>query len=260
MKTRASMAHAMAKHEVCGCFPTGLPYPGITEFLLRAPPAQLGLADDLDVDCPFISLPLAVIDTETTGKDPARGDRIVEIAIVHFDGGKVTGRHGMLVNPGIPIPADATAVHGITDDKVKSEARFEKIAPKVVELLRGRVPVAYNAGFDRSFIYAEMRRAAIAPTKTRTSPPALRIGIDWIDPLVWARALQTGVKGFKLAEVAARFGIDLTNAHRATDDAEATGKVIYALLAHENSLTYRGLISRQRGYASGQIGRGGWRR
>jgi DNA polymerase-3 subunit epsilon len=250
----------MARHEGCGCFPTGLPYPGITEFLLRAPPAQLGLAEDLEVDAPWHTLPLALIDTETTGKDPSRGDRIVEIAIVTFQNGEVIERFGELVNPGIPIPAEAAAVHGITDDKVKGAPRFEKLAAKVVELLKGRIPVAYNAGFDRSFIYAEMRRAGIAPTRTRESPPALRVGTDWIDPLVWARALQAGSKGFKLGEVAARVGVDLTNAHRATDDAEATGKVLYALLANDRELTYRGLISRQRGYVSGQHGRGGWRR
>jgi DNA polymerase-3 subunit epsilon len=251
------MAHG--KHEICGCFPTGLPYPGITEFLLRAPPAQLGLADDLDVDRPWHEQPFAVIDTETTGKDPARGDRIVEIAVVHFDRGEVTGRHAMLFNPGIPIPAEAAAVHGITDDKVKGEPRFEKLAGRIVELLRGRIPVAYNAGFDRSFIYAEMRRAGVTPTRTRQSPPAMRVGVDWIDPLVWARTLQTGVKGFKLGEVAARVGVDLTNAHRATDDAEAAGRVLFALLANERELTYRGLVSRQRGYASGAAGRT-WRR
>jgi DNA polymerase III alpha subunit (gram-positive type) len=88
----------------------------------------------------------------------------------------------------------------------------------------------------------------------------MRVGTDWIDPLVWARALQAGAKGFKLVEVAARVGVDLTNAHRATDDAEATGKVLYALLANDRELTYRGLISRQRGYVSGQASRGHWRR
>jgi DNA polymerase III alpha subunit (gram-positive type) len=64
----------------------------------------------------------------------------------------------------------------------------------------------------------------------------------------------------ELVEVAARVGVDLTNAHRATDDAEATGKVLYALLANDRELTYRGLISRQRGYVSGQASRGHWRR
>ncbi len=251
------MAHG--RHEICGCFPTGLPYPGITEFLLRAPPAQLGLAEELEVDAPWHTLPLAVIDTETTGKDPARGDRIVEIAVVTFQGSAVVDRFGTLVNPGIPIPAEAAAVHGITDDKVKGQPRFEQVAARVVELLRGRIAVAYNAGFDRSFLYAEMRRAGIPPTRTRESPPALRIGTDWIDPLVWARALQAGQKGFKLGEVAARVGVDLSNAHRATDDAEAAGRVLVSLLANERELTYRGLVSRQRGYASGAAGRT-WKR
>jgi len=257
LRSRDTMAHG--RHEICGCFPTGLPYPGITEFLLRAPPAQLGLAEEVAVDRPWRELPLAVIDTETTGKDPARGDRIVEIAVVHFDGGEVSGRHAMLVNPGIPIPAEAAAVHGISDDKVKGEPRFEKVAARVLELLRGRVPMAYNAGFDRSFLYAEMRRAGVLPTRTRESPPALRVGVDWVDPLVWARAVQTNVKGFKLVEVAARVGVDLTNAHRATDDAEAAGRVLLALLAGERELSYRELIARQRGHATSAANRT-WRR
>lgn len=251
------MAHS--RHDTCGCFPTGLPYPGIAEFLLRAPPAQLGLAEDLDVDAPWRTLPLAVIDTETTGKDPARGDRIVEIAVVHFQNGEVTARHGFLVNPGIAIPRDAAAVHGITDERVKHEPRFEELAAKVAEHLQGRVPVAYNAGFDRGFVHAEMRRAGIHPAKNTRVPPALRPGLDWIDPLIWARALQSAAKGFKLGEVAARVGIDLTNAHRATDDAEAAGRVLYSLLQAEAEMTYRGLISRQRGLAAG-AGRPAWKR
>ena len=251
------MAHA--RHEICGCFPTGLPYPGIQEFLLRAPPAQLGLAEDVDVDAPWNTLPLAVIDTETTGKDASKGDRIVEIAVVHFDNGAVTALHSMLFNPEMPIPAEAAAVHGISDETVKNEPKFKERAAKIVELLRGRIPVAYNAGFDRQFVHAEMRRAGLPPTKTRESPPALRIGTDWIDPLVWARSLQSTAKGFKLGEVAARMGVELTGAHRATNDAEAAGKVLYALLANETGLTYRGLIGRQRGYISGGAGRT-WRR
>ncbi|MBL8604617.1 MAG: 3'-5' exonuclease [Myxococcales bacterium] len=251
------MAH---KGGTCGCFPSGLPYPGIAEFLLKAPPGQMGLAEELDVDALWRDTPLAVIDTETTGKDAARGDRIVEIAIVHFDRGEVTGRHGWLINPGIPIPAEAAAVHGIKDEDVKDAPRFESLAPKLLELLKGRVPVAYNAGFDRGFVRAEFRRAGVLATKTLASPPALRVPCDWIDPLLWARALQNTAKGFKLGEVAARAGVELTNAHRATDDAEAAGRVLYALLANEGELSYRGLISRQRGYAAGAAGRGNWRR
>jgi hypothetical protein len=115
------MAHG--KGDICGCFPTGLPYPGIAEFLLTAPPAQLGLAEELAVDGPWEKVPLAVIDTETTGKDAARGDRIVEVAVVHCCDGAVTERHGFLINPGVPIPAEASAVHGIRDEDVKDKPR-----------------------------------------------------------------------------------------------------------------------------------------
>ena len=251
----AAMAHGT---KVNSCFPTGLPYPGIMPFLRTAPPAQLGLAEELDPDAPWHTLPLAAIDTETTGRDPGRGDRIVEIAVVHFRDGVVEGRYGMLVNPGIPIPADAAAVHGITDAQVKGQPTFEQLAPKILELLQGRIPLAYNAGFDRGFIRAELARAGVEVTKTAATPPAMR-GTEWLDPLVWARALQTGVKGFKLGEVSTRLGVDLSNAHRATDDAEAAGMVLYKLLPKERGTTYRSLVLEQRGLKSGPAGRT-WRR
>lgn len=251
------MAHS--RHDICGCFPTGIPYPGITEFLLRAPPAQLGMVEEVSPETPWREIPFAVIDTETTGKDASRGDRIVEIAVVHFDNGVVTARHSALINPGIPIPADAAAVHGITDDKVKNEPKFEALVGRISEWLEGRVPMAYNAGFDRGFIFSEMRKAGRPPSKSASAPAPMRLTTEWIDPLVWARALQSTAKGFKLGEVAARAGVELVNAHRATDDAEAAGMVFFALLAQE-TMTYRALVSRQRGLIAGGSGRPPWRR
>ena len=122
-----AMAHGS---KVNSCFPTGLPYPGIMPFLRTAPPAQLGLAEELDPDAPWHTLPIAAIDTETTGRDPGRGDRIVEIAVVHLRHGVVEGRYGMLVNPGIPIPAEASAVHGISDAQAQRPlAELEALSP-----------------------------------------------------------------------------------------------------------------------------------
>jgi DNA polymerase-3 subunit epsilon len=220
----------------------------------------MGLAPEFDPAQRFRDLPLAVIDTETTGKDPARGDRVVEIAIVHFDKGEVQERYALLVDPGIPIPAEASEVHGITDADVKGQPRFEAIAKKVTELLAGRIAVAYNATFDRNFIYAEMRRAGITPGTDRRLPPALRSNVEWIDPLVWARAVQPGEKSYKLGEVASRLNVSLVNAHRATDDAEAAGRVLMALLG-DGAMPYREVVQKQREYASAfERTRGGWRR
>jgi DNA polymerase-3 subunit epsilon len=252
------MAHSRTDH--CGCFPTGLSYPGIAELVLRSPAPVMGLAPEFDPTVRFRDMPLAMIDTETTGKDPARGDRVVEIAIVHFDGGVVSDRHALLVDPGRPIPAAASAVHGITDADVKGKPKFDAVARKIAELLAGRIPVAYNASFDRNFIYAEMRRAGITPGTDRALPPALRSNVEWIDPLAWARGVQPGEKGYKLGDVAARLNISLVNAHRATDDAEAAGQVLMALLG-DGALPYREVVQKQREYAAAfERARGHWRR
>jgi DNA polymerase-3 subunit epsilon len=253
------MAHAFGDH--CGCFPTGLPYPGIADLLLRAPSTPIGIAAEFDVDTSLTDLPLAVIDTETTGRDPARGDRIIEIAIVYFDRGAPTARHALLVDPGMPIPADSTAVHGITDADVRGKPRFDGIARDVLGLLAGRIPVAYNASFDRTFIFSEMRKAGFPPGTDRALPPAMRSNVEWIDPLVWARAVQPNAKGYKLGEVAARLDVSLVQAHRATDDAEAAGHVLIALFRSQGRLSYREAVQKQREQSLAfDRTRGNWRR
>jgi DNA polymerase-3 subunit epsilon len=210
------------------------------------PPPVIGLAHELPAGERLEDLPLAVIDTETTGKDPQRGDRIIEVAVVHFDKGVVTHRYAQLVDPTVPIPAESSAVHGITDADVKGQPKFEAIAKQVAQWLEGRVPVAYNASFDRMFLYAEMRRAGLAPSTQLSVPPALRPNVEWVDPLVWARIAQPEAKGFKLGMVAERLGVSLVNAHRATDDAEAAGTVLLALLKTQGHPTYRDAIRKQK--------------
>lgn len=252
------MAHVTGDH--CGCFPTGLPYPGIADLLLQAPAVSIGVAGDFEMNAPLLAQPFAVIDTETTGRDPTRGDRVIELAVVYLDRGEVTQRHALLIDPGIPIPPETTAVHGITDADVRGKPRFDAVTREVLALLAGRIPVAYNAGFDRAFLFAEMRKAGIAPSNERALPPALRNNVEWIDPLVWARALQTNVKGYKLGEVSARLGISIVQAHRATDDAEAAGNVLLTLL-RDVKLSYREAVQKQREHAIAfERTRRSWRR
>jgi len=71
--------------------------------------------------------------------------------------------------------------------------------------------------------------AAGAAEATTPSAPALRKDVEWVDPLVWAREIQQGEKSRALGEVAARLGVKLENAHRASDDAEAAILVLYSL-------------------------------
>lgn len=202
-----------------GCFPTGKHYPGIAH-LLRA--VAVGVADELGAETPFHDLPLVAIDTETTGRDPAT-DRVVEIACVVWRNGQIAERRSWLVNPGIPIPQQAIDVHGIKDDDVRDKPPFSAVAMEVLSILEGAVPVAYNAEFDRAFLLAELERAG---AKAERSPPACRPGVEWVDPLVWARELHKYEKGKSLGEVAARLGVTITQAHRASDDAEAALEVM----------------------------------
>jgi DNA polymerase-3 subunit epsilon len=213
-----------AGEEGGGCFPTGRHYPGIAH-LLRI--VARGLVDEIDAATAITDVPFVAIDTETTGKDPAV-DRIVEIACIAWERGEVASRHRWLVNPERPIPEEARAVHGISDDDVKDKPLFKQIAAEVLAAIEGRVPLAYNAEFDRTFLLEELVRAGIAGKKV---PPAARRGTEWIDPLVWVRELQKDEKGKSLSEVAERLAIPLERAHSAAADAEAAARVLASFMA-----------------------------
>lgn len=209
-----------AGEEGGGCFPTGRHYPGIAH-LLRI--VARGLADEIDAATTMLDVPFVAIDTETTGKDPAV-DRVVEIACIVWERGQVTARHRWLVNPERPIPQEALEVHGISDDDVKDKPVFKDVCHEILAVLEGKIPLAYNAEFDRTFLAEELTRAGIAGGKK--GPPAARRGIEWVDPLVWARELQKDEKGKSLSDVAERLGIALERAHSAAADAEAAAHVL----------------------------------
>jgi DNA polymerase-3 subunit epsilon len=209
----------------CGCFPSGRHFPGIAH-LLRT--VARGLVAELAADAAWSDLPVALIDVETTGRDPSV-DRIVEIGIVVGKGGEIVARFNWLVHPEQTIPEEARAVHGITDADVKDAPRFAALAEEIKAALAGAIPAAYNAPFDRAFLVNEFARAAAAGVAEGPRVPALRREVEWVDPLIWARELQREERSKALGEVAARLGVALTNAHRASDDAEAALRVLYVL-------------------------------
>ena len=116
-------------------------------------------------------------------------------------------------------------------------------------ILEGRLPVAYNAGFDKKFLLAELERAG-ETTWGEHLPPAMQSDVEWIDPLVWAREIFPD-KGAKLVDMCGHLGIVLDGAHRAANDAEATAKVLLAL-AGQMPATYGELIRVQVRYAAQQ--------
>ncbi|MGB0679096.1 MAG: PolC-type DNA polymerase III [Polyangiales bacterium] len=205
-----------------------------------------GLCASFAADGDWQAFPWVVVDFETTGLD-AQTHRVLEIGLVCFDAGELTARHDFLINPQMPVPEEARAVHGITDEELAQAPTFAELLPRITELVQGRLPVAYNASFDRGFLLAELARVGAVDAPA----PAFDPEVQWIDPLVWVRELQKYEKGKKLTDVCARLGIPLDNAHRAASDAEATGKVLLKL-AGKLPRTYRELVRIQTQYAAAQ--------
>jgi len=224
----------------CGCFPTGRHYPGIAHLVkVRA----VGVAPEHDAAGNWTEYPIALIDTETTGRDPTK-DRIIEIGVVMGLRGEVVSRFSKLIDPGCPIPAESSAVHGIKDADVAGMPKFAEIAVELVAFLGDAIPAAYNASFDRGFVLAELDRAGVRPD---APPPAMRREVDWIDPLSFARELYKDEQSRALGDMARRLGIQLTNAHRATDDAEAALNILYTFAKDPRvPRAYGGLIQEQR--------------
>lgn len=147
-----------------------------------------------------------VLDTETTGLSPSK-DRVIEIGILEVSGGQVVNTFGSLINPGIPVPASASSVNGLTDADLAGAPTYAEIAPTVAGLVLGKVIVAHNASFDIKFICAMLEEAGFEGE------------IKYIDTLGYARKCLPDLPNHKLQTLAEHFSIDTGNAHRAVDDA-----------------------------------------
>ena len=219
-----------AGEEGGGCFPTGRHYPGIAH-LLRI--VAQGLADEFDGGTAITDVTIVSIDTSKRRAAIRAVDTASSSsAAVVWKNGEAVARHRWLVNPGRSIPQEAFDVHGISDDAVANQPPFSAVASEILACLEGKVPLAYNADFDRAFLMEELGRAGMTG---RTLPPAARRGIEWVDPLVWARELQKEEKSKALTEVAARLGIPLEKAHSAVHDAEAAVRVLARILRRRPS-------------------------
>ena len=105
--------------------------------------------------------PLAVFDIEATGATP-RADRIVELAIVRIMPNGARDSHLWRVNPGMPIPPEATAIHGITDADVAASPTFRTLAPAVLEAFANCDLAGYNVGrFDIPMLVEEFARVGL---------------------------------------------------------------------------------------------------
>jgi DNA polymerase-3 subunit epsilon len=150
----------------------------------------------------------AFVDLETSGVSPS-DDRITEIGIVLVDGDTLVEEWSSLVDPGVPIPPEITALTGITHDMVRGAPRFATLLPEVARRLEGRVFVAHNARFDYGFLKAEFRRAGE------------RFGADVLCTVRLSRRLFPQYGSHRLDALIDRHRLPAADRHRALGDARA---------------------------------------
>jgi DNA polymerase III subunit epsilon len=158
---------------------------------------------------------IVAIDTETCALGPGR-DRLVQFCAQQLDGDlRVLETWTELVNPGRPIPAAATAIHGISNEMVRAVPQFAHFAPRLRRLFRpDTVFMAYNAGFDFGVLNTEFVRVGIDP---------LPLDQPILDPLL----IERRVTSRSLGPTYRRYtGQDLRNAHTADADVHAMVEVL----------------------------------
>ena len=170
---------------------------------------------------------LGVFDLETTGVDIETA-RIVSAHVGVLDAtGTLIERHDWLADPGIEIPEQATAVHGISTERARAEGSpAAEVVGEIVDelriLLARGIPITiYNAAYDLSLLNREALRYGIEPL---VAPSPI------IDPLVLDKAVDRYRKGKRTLEAAAQYyGVELLDAHDASADAVAAGRVAQAM-------------------------------
>lgn len=161
-------------------------------------------------------------DTETTGLSPER-DRIIEIAAYDPTRDCTFQR---LIHPGCPIPAEATAIHKITDQMVADSPNFGEVAREFMQFCDGDVVlIAHNNdAFDLQFLRCEFPRHQL-------EMPAWQ----FLDSLKWARRYRPDLPRHSLQFLREIYGIPANNAHRALDDVIILHKV-FCLLTDDLSI------------------------
>lgn len=158
--------------------------------------------------------PLAFIDVETTGLKPY-SDRIVELSIlkIHPDGRKDYKSHR--INPEMPIPAETTAIHGITDADVANESVFRHYAKSIRDFLENCDIAGFNViKFDLPCLEAEFVRANVEFTRRNRYLIDSQVIYHMREP----RTLEAAYQKY--------CGKEMVNAHRAEEDAKATAEIL----------------------------------
>ncbi|MDP1678960.1 MAG: DNA polymerase III subunit epsilon, partial [Candidatus Nitrotoga sp.] len=171
-----------------------------------------------------------VLDTETTGLDPGKGHRIIELAAIELCNRKVSDRRfHRYLNPEREIDAGAAEVHGLTLERLQDEPKFAEIAPALLEFISGAELIIHNAPFDVGFLNKELELTGL--------PGLNNYCASVIDTLKLAKELHPGKKN-NLNALCDRYQID--NSHRtlhgALLDTELLAEVYLSMTRGQKSL------------------------
>lgn len=175
-----------------------------------------------------------VLDTETTGLEPAAGHRIIEIGCVEIVNRRRTGnKFHRYINPGRAVDAGALQVHGIDDEFLAGQPRFAEIAGELIEFIRDAELVIHNADFDVEFLNHELRRLENVPHQIRECCGVL-------DTLGLARRLHPGQRN-SLDALAKRYDVDNSkrelHGHGALLDAQILAEVYLSMTGGQVALS-----------------------
>ncbi|WP_117321688.1 ATP-dependent DNA helicase DinG [Peribacillus glennii] len=160
----------------------------------------------------------AVIDLETTGNSPKKGDRIIQFAGVAIENGKIVEEFSTFICPRQEVPVFIEELTGITNDIVKDAPEFEEVAPRIVEFLRDSCFVAHNVLFDLSFLQEELTRCGFEGFFGSA-----------IDTVELAKITKPTSDGYKLNQLARQENLEHDRPHRADSDAYVTALLFLEL-------------------------------
>lgn len=180
---------------------------------------------------PLRSLTAIVLDTETTSLDVRRA-RVLEIGAIAILNGRLVPEpyFASLINPQTEIPPASVAIHGITDDAVKSAGSFAQVYQRYRDFAGTHLVLGYAVGFDLAMLRGEHERAGLAWKAPR-----------FLDVLELARLLRPDLPNFSLEALAAWLGIAVVERHRALPDARLAAEIFLALLPRLRKISVRTL-------------------
>jgi DNA polymerase-3 subunit epsilon len=186
----------------------------------------------IGIEASALDAPMVFVDVETNGLNAVRG-RVIEVAAIRVEAGRIVKTFRSLIDPGIDVPYYITDLTGITTDDLRGSPTFGQAAAELMATLDGAIFVAHNVRFDYSFLKEEFGRLDMSFSPKQLCTVRL------------SRALYPLEKGHKLQDLIARHGFTFTDRHRAYDDAAVLWQFIIHVRKHFPPEQIKLAISRQ---------------